>query len=132
MDKEKIQSIINEVYPKIQKHYGYSKYHFCTPLIELHHNLYSRLSEEDYGEDVLLETEFNPDAEFDREDNTIVLYWPKMKTKKLIIQSLIHEYQHYLQSPLWMARYYKMGYDYNNHPYELSATAEEENWKKFA
>ena len=27
-------------------------------------------------------------------------------------------------------RYYNMGCDYNNHPYELAATAEEKNWNK--
>ena len=131
MDKREIQSIIKEVYPKIEKYYGYSKYHNCTPFIELHYNIYVRLTGEDYDESILLETECDPDAEFDRQDNTIVVYWPKMKSKKLIIQTLIHEYQHYLQSPIWMKRYYKRGYDYNNHPYELAATAEEKNWKKF-
>ena len=33
--------------------------------------------------------------------------------------------KHYLQSPSWMKRYYDMGYEYNNHPYELEALEEE-------
>ena len=127
MNKEEIQNIINEVYPKIEKYYGYSKYHNCTPYIELHHNIYVRLTGIEDAEG-----ESNPDAEFDRQDNTIVIYWPKALNKKWIIQTLIHEYQHYLQSPIWMKRYYTMGYNYTNHPYEIAAKEEEKNWKKFA
>jgi hypothetical protein len=30
-----------------------------------------------------------------------------------------------------MQRYYDMGYEYNNHPYEIEAfSVEEQNWKK--
>jgi len=132
MNKERIQSIINKTYPKIEKYYGNSKYHNCTPYIELHHNIYIRLSGIDYDQDILSETECNPDAEYDKDDNTIVIYWPKMIDKETIIRSLIHEYQHYLQSPSWMKRYYNIGYDYNTHPYEVLAKEEEENWKIFA
>ena len=71
-------------------------------------------------------------AEYDRIDNTIIIYWPKMVDKETIIKSLIHEYQHYLQSSSWMKRYYNMGYNYNNHPYEVAATKAESNWKTFA
>ena len=52
--------------------------------------------------------------------------------KEWVIQTLIHEYIHYLQSPLWMKRYYDMGYEYDTHPYELAATKAEDNWKTFA
>ena len=70
-------------------------------------------------------------AEFDRTDNSIVIYWPNMKSRKHIIQTLVHEYQHYLQSPSWFKRYYDMGYDYGNHPYEVQAYGEEKNWVLF-
>ena len=55
MNKEKIQLIIDEVYPKIEKHYGYSKYHNCTPYVELHHNIYIRITGDEYDEDILSE-----------------------------------------------------------------------------
>ena len=132
MNKESIQSIINKSYSKIEKYYGYSKYHNCTPYVELHHNIYIRITGDEYDQDILSETECNPDAEYDRFDNTIIIYWPKMVNKETIIKSLIHEYQHYLQSPSWMKRYYNMGYDYSNHPYEILARKEENNWKTFA
>jgi len=54
-----------------------------------------------------------------------------MKSKKHIVETLVHEYQHYLQSPLWMKRYYTMGYNYNDHPYEVQAYNEEKNYKLF-
>jgi len=127
MNKAEIQNIIDEVYPKIEKYYGYSKHHECTPYVELHHNIYARLTGVECAEG-----ECDPDAEFDRQENTIVIYWPKAQNKKWIIQTLIHEYHHYLQSPMWMKRYYNMGYEYDNHPYEVAATASESNWKKFA
>tara|TARA_R110001592_G_scaffold58417_1_gene176950 strand:- start:1113 stop:1511 length:399 start_codon:yes stop_codon:yes gene_type:complete len=132
MNKESIQSIINKSYPKIEKYYGHSKYQNCTPYIELHHNIYIRITGDEYDQDILSETECNPDAEYDRFDNTIIIYWPKMVNKETIIKSLIHEYQHYLQSPSWMKRYYNMGYDYDNHPYEIQARESENNWKTFA
>ena len=54
-----------------------------------------------------------------------------MVSREHIIQTLVHEYQHYLQSPSWFKRYYDMGYGYNDHPYEVQAYAEEKNWELF-
>ncbi len=127
MNIDKIKQVVQEVFPKIELKQGYSKFASCTPYIEFEKSIYARLSgEEDDGE----LGEQSPDAEYDHITNSIVLYYPKMKSRKQIIQTLIHEYQHYLQSPSWMTRYYKMGYDYSNHPYELAALAEEKNWNK--
>jgi hypothetical protein len=138
MTKEEIQNIVDEVYPKIEKHYGISKFHECTPWVELHHNIYLRyigedleMDEDDYPTNVEEFGEADPDAEFDNDLNTIVIYHPKMKSREDVIKTLVHEYQHHLQSPLWMKRYYTMGYTYDNHPYEVAATNEEKNWKLF-
>jgi len=129
MTKEQVNQVVEEVYPKIEKHYGYSKFTpECTPYIELHHNIYARYS----GEEEAQGEEDKCHAEYDRLDNSIVIYYPQMKDRKHIVQTLVHEYQHYLQSPSWMKRYYNMGYRYDNHPYEVSAYAEEENYKLFA
>jgi hypothetical protein len=43
--------------------------------------------------------------------NELIVYWKNIKSIEDLIKTLIHEYQHYLQSPSWMTRYYKMGYD---------------------
>mgnify|MGYP003625559606 FL=1 len=129
MKLEEIQQIVEEVYPKIEKHYGYSKFLTeTTPYIEYETSIYGRLSgEEDDG----TFGEQTPHAEFDRIDNSIVIYYPKMEDREHIVQTLVHEYQHYLQSPSWMKRYYDMGYDYHNHPYEVAAYNEEINYKLF-
>jgi len=129
MTLKDIKNIVNEVYPKIEKYYGYSKFFpEVTPYIEYETSIYGRLSgEEDDGS----MGEESPDAEFDRIDNSIVIYYPKMKSKRHIVETLVHEYQHYLQSPLWMKRYYTMGYNYNDHPYEVQAYNEEKNYKLF-
>tara|TARA_R110000796_G_scaffold10371_1_gene34484 strand:+ start:2679 stop:3077 length:399 start_codon:yes stop_codon:yes gene_type:complete len=132
MIESEAHEIINEVYPKIVKYYGLSKFHNCPPFIELHHNIYVRITGEDIWGEITSEVECNPDAEYDRCDNEIIIYYPRMETKRHIIETLIHEYQHYLQSPSWMVRYYNMGYEYNNHPYEVAATKSESNWKTFA
>jgi hypothetical protein len=129
MKLEIIKNIVNEVYPKIEKYYGYSKFFpEVTPYIEYETSIYGRLSgEEDDGS----MGEESPDAEFDRIDNSIVIYYPKMKSKRHIVETLVHEYQHYLQSPTWMKRYYDIGYNYNDHPYEVQAYNEEKNYKLF-
>jgi len=127
MTLQEVKSVVNEVFPLIEKKYGYSKFFETTPYVEYSTSIYARLSgEEDDG----TTGEENPDAEFDSLDNYIVLYYPKMENREHVIQTLVHEYQHYLQSPLWMKRYYNMGYNYNDHPYEVAAYAEEKNWNK--
>ena len=129
MKREEVHQIVEEVYPKIEKYYGYSKFTpECTPYIELHHNIYARYS----GEEDAQGEEDKCHAEYDRIDNSIVIYYPQMKDREHIIQTLVHEYQHYLQSPSWMKRYYNMGFRYDNHPYEVAAYAEEKNYKIFA
>lgn len=126
MKLKTIQKIVKEVYPKIEKYYGFSKFQECTPYIDYETSIYARLSGEDD-----MEGEQNPDAEYCSMENAIFIYYPKMESKKHIIETLVHEYQHYLQSPSWMKRYYKMGYNYNDHPYEVAAYKEEKNWKRF-
>lgn len=125
---EKVKKVVDEVLPQIEKKYGFSKFFESYPYIEYETSIYGRLSgEEDDG----TMGEESPEAEFDSIDNSIVIYYPKMKSRKHIIKTLIHEYQHYLQSPSWMTRYYKMGYRYDNHPYEIAANKEEINYKLF-
>tara|TARA_R110000803_G_C11986495_1_gene321363 strand:+ start:1422 stop:1805 length:384 start_codon:yes stop_codon:yes gene_type:complete len=126
MTRTQVAEVIKEIYPKVEQHYGHSKFQECSPYVEIHHNIYARYS----GEVGAQGEQDDCHAEYDRIDNSIIIYYPNMQNKKHIIETLIHEYQHYLQSPSWMSRYYKMGYDYSNHPYEKAATLEELNWNK--
>ena len=126
MNNAKIQSIIDKVYPKIKADYGLSK-GYTFPNVEIHRNIYEMASgiEGMEGED-------NAQANYDRHNNTIQLFQSEIRDTKHVIQCLLHEYRHYLQSATWFKRYYQMGYEYTNHPYELAAIAEESNWKKYA
>ena len=126
MKKEIVKNIIDKVYPKIKADYGLSKWD-DFPKIEIHRNIYEMASgiEGMEGED-------NAQANFDRHNNTIQLFYSEIRDTKHVIQCLLHEYRHYLQSATWFKRYYQMGYDYSNHPYELAATTEESNWKTYA
>ena len=127
MTKDQVQEIVNEVYPQIEKHYGISKYQECTPYVELHKNIYEKYS----GEEGAQGDEDSCHAEYCSMMNEISIYWPQMKSRKMIVETLVHEYQHHLQSPLWMKRYYTMGYRYDNHPYEVAATKAEKDYKLF-
>lgn len=129
MKLEKAIKITEEVMEKIENHYGLSKYWDTTPYIEFEKSIYAKLMDEptvgkNDGEDI-------PKAEFDLTENTISIYYPQIKNKKDLIKTLVHEYQHYLQCPAWFGRYYKMGYHYGNHPYEVEATEAEKDWKLF-
>jgi len=123
---EIVKNIVDKVYPKIKADYGLSRYN-DFPKVEIHRNIYEMLSgiEGMEGED-------NAQANFCRHSNTIELFYSEIKDTKHVIQCLLHEYRHYLQSGTWFKRYYTMGYNYTNHPYELAAKEEENNWKKYA
>mgnify|MGYP005646072573 CR=1 FL=1 len=127
LTKKEVQNIINEVYPKIEKFYGISKFQECSPYVEIQRNIYEKYS----GIEGMEGDEDNCHAEHCSVNNEITIYYPQMKNRKMVIESLVHEYQHHLQSPTWFKRYYDMGYDYGNHPYEVAATKEESNWKMF-
>lgn len=60
-------------------------------------------------------------GQYDPSENVIYvqihthIYWQELAA------TLIHEWCHYLQSSTWYDRYYTMGYQYHNHPYEIEA-----------
>ena len=124
MNSDQILNIANKAYPKIRDYYGSGKRIF--PPIEIHNNIYARLTGEPDAEG-----EDPAEAEFDRKENKLFLYSDFINSTEDIIRGIIHEYVHFLQSGSWMKRYYKMGHDYFSHPYEISAKKEEEKWKMF-
>ena len=98
--------------------YGYSKFHNSTPYLEFQPYVHSVYTKDD-----------NPEAEYIFDYNTIVIYYKNIQDAEHLAQTIVHEYQHYLQSPSWMTRYYNMGYNYSDHPYEVAAFKEESNFK---
>jgi hypothetical protein len=124
MKLKTVQKIVKEVLPKIEAHYGWSKHYDEPPYIIYDHSIYdTKVLKKTKKEETM--------GEFIFQDNEIIIYYPQMKSRKDVVQTLVHEYQHYLQSPSWFTRYYSMGYKYNDHPYEVQAFTEEENYKLF-
>ena len=95
------------------------------------HTLRKNIYEKYSGEEGASGDEDGCHAEYCSMMNEISIYYPNMKSKKMIVETLIHEYIHYLQSPTWFKRYYDMGHDYVTHPYEIEATSYEKDYKLF-
>lgn len=119
MTKKDITNIVNVYYDKICKHYGYSKYQESFPYLSIEDSPYSDADEP------------NLIGEYCSDENELIVYWKNIKSIEELVRTLIHEYQHYLQSPAWMTRYYNMGCDYHNHPYEVIAYTKETEYNLF-
>ena len=117
--KDKILMDAETIFDDVVKYYGYSKYQNTTPFIEIEDSPYSDADDP------------NLIGEYCNLSNSLTVYWKNIKSKEQLIRTIVHEYKHYLQSPSWMTRYYNMGYNYSDHPYEVEAYNEEENWKLF-
>ena len=126
MTIDEIQSIINYAYPKIQKYYG--KGSLDIPKIELHRDIYARLSgdEEQSGEH-----SSTTKAQYDEDTNVIYIYYPNMMNEEDVLRSIIHEYTHYKQDHK-LFKQYKQIYSYDEDPTEIEAHKNEENWEMFS
>ena len=125
MTTDEIQNIINYAYPKIQKYYG--KGSLEIPKIELHKDIYARLSGDEEAEG---EHSSTTKAEYDDETNVIYIYYPNMKSEEDVLRSIIHEYTHYRQDHKLFKKYKAM-YGYDEDPTEIEAKRNEEDWKLF-
>ena len=118
MKQEEIIKIVNKVYPLISKdNNSYAK-------VEYYHNIYERLS----GEKGMT-GEVCAHAEYDWDKCKIYLYTSRMNSVEDIIRSLIHECVHSTQCEDIFNEYYKLGYSYTTHPYEVEARNAEKEWK---
>ena len=126
MNIDEIQNIIDYSYPKIQSYYG--KGSLNVPKIELHKDIYARLSgdEEQSGEHSK-----TTKAQYDEDTNVIYIYYPNMKNEEDVLRSIIHEYTHYRQDHKLFKKYKAM-YGYDEDPTEIEAHKNEENWKMFS
>ena len=117
MTTDEIQNIIDYAYPKIQSYYG--KGSLDIPKIELHRDIYARLSGD---EEARGEHSSTSKAQYDEETNVIYIYYPNMENVEDVLRSLIHEYTHYLQNitPLKKAIDTKDN-TYDESPYEQEA-----------
>jgi len=70
-------------------------------------------------------------GEYVAEDNEVIVYLRQTRGIAQLVRTIIHEYQHYMQSPVWYERYSKSGKRYDNHPYEIQANRiERRDWKE--
>lgn len=129
MDIRETKILAKRLLSKCEKLYGLSKHYECSPYLEFEKSIYSRYADDD-NDWHKCEEDDTPQAEYDSIENTIVLYYKNILDEKQLAETIIHEYQHYLQSPSWMTRYYNMGYSYSDHPYEVAATLAEKDVKK--
>ena len=120
MEQLNIKNIINSVYPLISKDYN------SNAKVELHSNIYERLS----GIQGMSGSAC-AQAEYNWSDNTIYIYTSKMFSEEDIIRSLIHECVHSTQCKELFDKYYEDGANYSTHPYEIEASKQENNWKKY-
>ena len=125
MEINEIQNIIDYAYPKIQSYYG--KGSLDIPEIELHKDIYARLSgdEEQSGEH-----SSTTKAQYDENTNIIYIYYPNMENEEDVLRSLIHEYTHYKQDHK-LFKQYKQMYSYDEDPTEIEAKRNEEDWPLF-
>ena len=126
MDIDEIQNIIDYAYSKIQSYYG--KGSLDIPKIELHRDIYARLSgdEEQSGEH-----SSTTKAQYDEDTNVIYIYYPNMMNEEDVLRSIIHEYTHYKQDHK-LFKQYKQIYSYDEDPTEIEAHKNEENWEMFS
>ena len=126
MKKEEIQNIINTVYPNIQKYYGKGK--LSIPPIELHKDIYARVSGIDGMEG---EDSKTSEAQYEEYANVIYIYYPNMVNEEHVIRSIIHEYTHYKQDHALFSKFKQM-YGYDEDPTEIAARKAEEDWHMFS
>ena len=125
MNIDEIQNIINYSYPKIQSYYG--KGSLDVPKIELHKDIYARLSGDEEAEGEHSKT---TKAQYDEDTNVIYIYYPNMTNEEDVLRSIIHEYTHYRQDHKLFKKYKAM-YGYDEDPTEIETKRNEEDWHLF-
>jgi len=125
MTTDEIQNIIDKAYPKIQKYYGKGKLNI--PKIELHKDIYARISGIEGMEG---EASQSSKAQYEEYANIIYIYYPNMMNEEDVIRSIIHEYTHYKQDHALFSKFKQM-YNYDEDPTEIEARKNEEDWQLF-
>ena len=119
MNKKEVNKIVKEYYSIIS-----NKYSKCNPQVEIHFNIYERLS----GIKGLSGSAC-AQGEYDWKENKIYLYTSQLNNEEDVIKTLIHECVHSTENKLLFDIYYQFGYNYDTHPYEIKARKAEKDWK---
>ena len=126
MTQDKVQSIVDRVFPQIVKDRDVGKQ--GEPKVELHADIYARHSGVEGMEG---ELSHSSKAEWVDEENTIYDYYPNMDNEEDVIRSLLHEFEHTHQDPKKYEKYREEGHDGISNPYEVGARRAEEKWRKY-
>jgi len=123
MTQDEIIEILNVAYPKVQKLITTSKLTSEPPLqskpsIELHKDIYARLSGD---EEARGEHSSTSKSQYDEKTNVIYIYYPHMENEEYVLRSLIHEYTHYLQNITPLKKKMDRVNGYEESPYEQEA-----------
>ena len=124
--KSEVQHVVDSVYPHIVNNLGPSEYVDKPPTVELHKDIYERLSG---VEGMRGEESETSEAQYDRHTNTLYIYYPNMKNEKHVIQSLLHEYTHSLQNPEDSEVNREDGYENDQH--EKESLQAEDKWEDY-
>ncbi len=124
LSKNKVQAIVDRVFPQIVEDRGTGKK--GIPKIKLHHDIYALASGID---DMRGEESESSEAMWSDETNTIWIFYPNMKDEEHIIRTILHEFEHTHQDPKKNAKYRAQGYD--NNPNEIAARNAEKKWKDY-
>lgn len=104
---------LHEAYRNITVHYGWSKFYNYIPVLVL-----------------ISDCNYNSFGDFYAEEEQIIINLCGASFRE-VIETMIHEYQHYLQHPGWYTRYEKK-YGYDKNPYEIQANEiAKRDWKLF-
>ena len=127
MKVDEIQNIVNYAYPNIKKYYGKGKLNY--PTIELHKDIYARITGEPEQRGEHSKTS---EAQYEHHTNKIYIYYPNMVNEEDVLRSLIHEYTHYRQNITTLSKkYHAMKYTYDTDPQEIEAHKTEKDWQLF-
>jgi hypothetical protein len=126
MSRDKVQSIVDRVFPQIVNDRGVGRQ--GLPKVELHADIYARHSGIEGMEG---ELSHSSKAEWVDEENAIYVYYPTMVNEEDVIRSVLHEFEHTHQDPEEYDAYKAQGHDGISNPHEVAARRAEEKWRKY-
>ena len=97
MNKKEINTIVQECYSQISENYSN-----CRPKVEIHNNIYERLS----GIKGMSGSSC-AQGEYDWSENKIYLYSSRLNTLEEVMRTLIHECVHSTQNKVIFDKLYK-------------------------
>ena len=100
--------LVRNAYKKIQKKFGKSKYYKWIPELIV------------YSEPNEIWRDRPVCGEFDPNTRSININIANHSSTRKLIDTMLHEYCHYMQHPSWLQRYMMIS-EYANNPYESDA-----------